>query len=288
MTNAHEPTAPGATLRPGHPAEPLPGLDPDSSAFTITTHTRPGGGLAGFTVQLHPSADADHHLRDFVDGGTLAGFLSGVAHPTNPPNHQGNLWNHISGSARSAAVATHRAQVGALIARDRHAWPWRRIGEALGVEHTTAMRQVKAVRRDLATVGVWVDADGVHTSTGSPLSADERATVAAALAHHREGGGQTWAEPVVIRVPDRLVPGQVSTATASSRYPDGPVRRLVLTKPVTLDGGPHHEHTADVHPGQSVLYMPTDGTNPDTRGSQSKYTPTDDRSVWLYQGEVPA
>lgn len=216
--------------------------------------------------------------RFLTDDGCLAGLLAAVLHPDHPTHHRDDFTATLNALATARDLARDRIPHLATIARDRSAWSWRRIANAVGIAHRTVERQVTAARREMADSGVWVDAFGLHDGTTEQsrhLSRDARVAVARGLAHHRETVGTRWDEPVEITV-DRFTPGQITTAAARHRlHPDYPVTRLVVTKPETLFGGPADGRVVD---------LPT-GATEHTTAAGDRYAP-DSNGHWTYEGDL--
>lgn len=228
------------------------------------------GHMTRITIDIHPdTATTDSTTpggtlhRFAADPGCLTGLLAALATPQPETRDLHTILNSLA-SARDLA-RDHIPHL-ATLARDRDAWSWRRIATALGIAHRTVERQVTATRRELAEAGVWIDANGIHdgtTTASDHLDHAERVVVARALAHHRETAGATWDHPVQISAPARITPGQTTTAGVL-RHEHMSVESLVITTPVTLDGGPAHGQVLDVVAGATThttpdgaLYRPT-------------------------------
>ncbi|MEU3025954.1 hypothetical protein ABZ644_25030 [Nocardiopsis alba] len=197
--------------------------------ITITPDTAGTGARISVAAGI---ADADRETvhRYLADPGSLAGLLAALAAPTTPERGD-ELMAAMNGLATARVMAERYTPRLALIARDRDAWSWRRIGAAIGTSHSTAERQVTAVRRQWADAGIWVDADGVHDGTTAPsrhLDEADRITVAQGIAHARETRGKTWSEdPMVFEVP--MVAGTPTTITVHHRDDAGPGHTSQIT-----------------------------------------------------------
>lgn len=228
----------------------------------ITPEQDTEGRVTRITIDVQDAGTDNSEFHRFItDDGCLAGLLSAVLAPDSPPNHTDEFTSVLNGLATARDLARDRIPHMAVIARDRSAWSWRRIASALGTSHRTVERQVTATRREMAENGVWVDAAGVHDGTtphSRHLTHADRLTIARALAHHRETIGNRWEHPVEISVPDRLVPGQVATATARHRTHPARTDRLVLAAPVTLSGGPADGLTVDTPTGAVHVHVTVD------------------------------
>nr|AEC12509.1 pNPL.16 [Nocardiopsis sp. 25L-1-1c] len=195
--------------------------------ITITPDT------AGARIDIAAGiSDADRETvhRHLTDPGGLAGLLAALAAPTTPERGD-ELTDTLNGLATAKLLAERYTPRLALIARDRDAWSWRRIGAAIGTSHSTAERQVTAIRRQWASAGLWVDAAGVHdgtTAASRHLDEADRITVAQGLAHARESKGRVWETPVTFTVPP-LVAGSPITVTVHHRDDAGPGHTSQIT-----------------------------------------------------------
>ncbi|MFE0270486.1 hypothetical protein ACFWZ7_25455 [Nocardiopsis alba] len=197
--------------------------------ITITPDTAGTGARITIAAGI---ADADRETvaRHLTDPGGLAGLLAALATPTTPERGD-ELVATLNGLATARTMADRYTPRLALIARDRDAWSWRRIAAAIGTSHSTAERQVTAIRRQWAEAGLWVDANGVHDGTTAPsrhLDAADRITVAQGLAHARESKGKAWETPVTFTVPS-LVAGTPITVTVHHRDAAGPGHTSQIT-----------------------------------------------------------